>query len=453
MKITIRKPFSAFKFLVISITFCLIVLISIIIYSYLGTQKLYNDFKWVQHTYQVQSRLENLTTLVSESESAKRGFLITGQQDFFNLFIKIKKEIITEIAFVQHLKKDDEPQMEKILKLEQLIIKRLEIVDSLLLLKLNNETAYKERHIEIINLGKDYMNQIKILNNDITKEEEKLLRQREEMAYDDLRTTDLAIIISGFLSLLTVGLAIFVLKKDINRQNNINKELRMLDSQKNKFFSIISHDLRNPINAVKQLSGFLKAEHISEAEVKTISKLIDESIIKISNLLEDLLKWGKLQMNKIEFKIEKFDISILLQECIGNLISNAHLKNITIDFQTQPNTFVQADQNMIQTVIRNILSNAIKFTHKGGLIVIKIEKKQNEIQILFNDNGIGMTNETMMKLFRIDSTQSMIGTDNETGTGLGLILCKEFIEKNGGQITIDSIINQGTKIYITIPSA
>lgn len=448
-----RTKTTAFTVLVIGIAVSLCVLISVIIYSYICTKNLFADFKWVQHTYLVQSKLENITTLVSETESAKRGFLITGQKEFLNLYQGYRKEITHEIVLLEELKKNDQPQIEKILALENLILQRLQSIDSLIAMKLKDEKLYSEKYIAIINQGKFFMHQIRILNQQINSEEDRLLKERERLAYKDLYITEMAIFISGFLSLVIICLVIFIFKKDIDRKNQIAKELRALDAQKNKFFSIISHDLRNPVNGVKQLLTFLKSDNLPEEELKVIIKMIDESILKVSNLLEDLLKWGKLQMNKIEFKVEQFDLSLLVDESLNTLQQTAVLKNITISSKVPNATMVQADKNMVQTVVRNLLSNSIKFTMRGGTIDLYISLKPGFIKLFIKDNGIGMSEDTMSKLFRIDVAQSLTGTDNETGTGLGLILCKEFVEKNGGKIELSSILDKGTTIAVTFPNA
>lgn len=447
-----RTKTTAFTVLVIGIAISLGVLISVIIFSYICTKNLFADFKWVQHTYLVQSKLENITTLVSEAESAKRGFLITGQKEFLSQYRSNRKKITHEIVLLEELKKSDQPQIEKIIALENLIIQRLQSIDSLIAMKLKDEKIYSEKHIAIINQGKFYMHQIRVLNQQIHAEEDKLLKEREKLAYKDLYVTEMAIFISGFLSLVIICLVVFIFKKDIDRKNQIAKELRALDAQKNKFFSIISHDLRNPVNGVKQLLDFLKADNLPNEEVKVIGKLINESILKVSNLLEDLLKWGRLQMNKIEFKVEQFDLSLFVDDSLNTLQQTAVLKNITISSEVPKETMVQGDKNMIQTVVRNLLSNAIKFTMRGGTINLYTTLKPGFIKLYIKDNGIGMSEDTMAKLFRIDAAQSLTGTDNETGTGLGLILCKEFVEKNGGKIELTSILKKGTTIAFTIPS-
>ena len=156
-------------------------------------------------------------------------------------------------------------------------------------------------------------------------------------------------------------------------------------------------DLRNPVNAVKQLSGFLKTEQLPESEVKVIGKMIDDSILKVSNLLEDLLKWGRLQMNRIEFKLESFDLSELLNESMVALQQTALLKIISIQQKVEKGIIVHADRNMIQTVIRNLLSNAIKFTSRGGIIEFTTEKKFGFVKLSVTDNGVGMATETDRK--------------------------------------------------------
>lgn len=447
----LTSRFSAFSILVIGIVVSLTILLGVIFYSFIRANQLFENFKWVEHTYRVQSKLEIITTLVSDAESAKRGFLITGHKDFLKTYNLCRKQITHEIVLLEELKRNDKQQLDKIFELENLILQRLQAIDSLMVLKLKDPAMSIEKFANVIMLGKVYMKQIRLSNRQIAAAEEKLLRQRENLAYTNLSINKIAIIIAGFWSVVIVGLVIFIFRKDVDRTNKIAKELRELDAQKNKFFSIISHDLRNPVNAVKQLSGFLKTEHLPEPEVKAIGKMIDDSILKVSNLLEDLLKWGRLQMNRIEFKLESFDLGNLLNECIVALEQNAKMKNISIHQKIEEAILVHADRNMIQTVIRNLLSNAIKFTSRGGDIKFTTEQKTGFVKLIVKDNGIGMASETMEKLFRIDTAQSLQGTDNEIGTGLGLILCKEFIEKNGGKIEVASTLGKGTSIAITIP--
>jgi signal transduction histidine kinase len=435
----------------LGISLSLLVLVTVISYSYFSTQRLYSDFKWVQHTYEVQNKLASITNLVSESESAKRGFLITNQKEFLYNYYGFKTQITDEINLLQELKQNDSIQSDKIIQLENLILHRLSTIDSLINLKLSDEEGYLSKHVTIINLGTDFMHKIRKLNLEIIEREAKLLKQRESKAYNDLSDSNKSIFFAGFLSLLIILLVVFFYKKDIDKQNKISKDLRELDAQKNKFFSIISHDLRNPVNAVKQLSGFLKSDNLTEGEVRTIGKMIEESILKVSNLLEDLLKWGKLQMNKIEFKMEVFNIDLLIYECVASLHQNSFLKNISVQNEVAPNIAVLADKNMVLTVVRNLLSNSIKFTHKGGVIEIMADYAGNFVNIKIKDNGIGMSPETLSNLFRIDSTHSLPGTEKEIGTGLGLILCKEFVEKNGGKIEVQSVPNKGTTISFTLP--
>ena len=447
----LTNKFSAFSILVIGIVVSLAILLGVIIYSFIGANQLFENFKWVNHTYKVQSKLEIITSLVSEAESVKRGFLITGQKEFLTAYNHCRNQITHEIVLLEELKRNDKPQLDKIYYLENLILQRLQSIDSLIVVKIKNPALPLENFTSVVMKGKEYMKHIKVCNTEIALEEERLLVQRENLAYTNLRVTKIAIIAAGFWSVVIVGLVIFIFRKDVDRTNRIAKELRELDAQKNKFFSIISHDLRNPVNAVKQLSGFLKTEQLPESEVKVIGKMIDDSILKVSNLLEDLLKWGRLQMNRIEFKLESFDLSELLNESIVALQQTAVLKNISIHQKLESRIMVHADRNMIQTVIRNLLSNAIKFTSRGGLIEFTTEQKFGFVKLSVTDNGVGMATETMQKLFRIDTAQSLQGTDNEIGTGLGLILCKEFTEKNGGKIEVVSTLGKGTRITISIP--
>ena len=229
--------------------------------------------------------------------------------------------------------------------------------------------------------------------------------------------------------------------------------LRELVATKDKFFSIIAHDLKSPFNSILGLSNLL-VEQIEEKNfdgIEEYAKIIQKSSTTVFNLLMNLLEWARSQTGRMEFSREYIELGALINEVIELSNESAHQKSITIIKELPRNLLVFADKAMINTILRNLISNAIKFTYPDGHIIISAEKKLDELKISVSDNGIGIKKEAIGKLFRIDENNIRMGTQNEMGTGLGLILCKEFIEKHHGKIWVESEIGKGSKFSFTIP--
>lgn len=253
---------------------------------------------------------------------------------------------------------------------------------------------------------------------------------------------------------LTTGLDITEYKKLLREIRENEATLRELNAQKDKFFSIIAHDLKNPFNGILGISELL-LEQINEKDYTGIDEyasLIRQSSKSAFELLNNLLEWARAQTGKVVYAPKIFNLSKLIEENIALLKSNADQKDITIG-KAMPegiNTF--ADEQMISTILRNLISNGIKFTHKGGEIRIAVEQTEKEIIISVADNGIGIESERIQDFFRIDKNTSTPGTNNEEGTGLGLILCKEFVGKHNGKIWVESMRGRGSVFYFTLPN-
>ncbi len=232
-------------------------------------------------------------------------------------------------------------------------------------------------------------------------------------------------------------------------------ELNELNASKDKFFSIIAHDLKNPFNNIIGFSEILKEEINSGklSKVNEYAEMINSSAVQTFRLLENLLEWANSQTKKISFNPSSVNLSELLNEEFNILNDTAIRKNIELKSFIPENLVIMADRNMIKTVLRNLISNAIKFTPISGKVEVDAMTKNKYIEIAISDNGIGMTKETIAKLFRIDADLSTSGTENEKGTGLGLFLCKEFVEKHGGRIWVESEAGKGSQFIFTLPLA
>ena len=229
--------------------------------------------------------------------------------------------------------------------------------------------------------------------------------------------------------------------------------LKELNATKDKFFSIIAHDLKSPFNSIIGLSDLLseKMRRKDFSEIEIYATTIQNSSWKAMNLLTNLIEWSRLQTGRMEFKPAFFEIISLINEVTELLNEAARQKSITISSETPPYFNVLADKSMISTVLRNLLSNAIKFTKPGGKIVISAIQKDKELMLAVSDNGVGIKKDALDKLFLIESSSSTRGTQEEEGTGLGLILCKGFVLKTGGKIWAESEAGKGSRFVFTLP--
>lgn len=241
---------------------------------------------------------------------------------------------------------------------------------------------------------------------------------------------------------------------DISDQKQIEKELKLANSTKNKFFSIISHDLRGPFST---LIGFIKLllgeyENLNDSDRLKYLRYIDQSSDSIFRLLENLLYWTRSQLNSIKITPRKIDLLELVNEISIILNNQADSKKIAIENLVRKSTFIYADKNTITTVLRNLISNAIKFTNTGGCVKIYAIEKNEDYVITIEDNGTGIEKSDINNLFRLDTKVQKDGTAKEKGSGLGLLLCKEFIEKNNGIIWVESEVGKGSKFIFNLKS-
>jgi signal transduction histidine kinase len=247
-------------------------------------------------------------------------------------------------------------------------------------------------------------------------------------------------------------------KEEIMRQRDEleeqRKKLQESNSTKDKFFSIIAHDLRSPFTITLGFTELLmkKFDTFTTEQIKEFIVHIHESSQKQFKLLENLLQWSRIQLGRIRFDPINVNLNSICNNVISVLELNAKKKDIDIINEIKDDTKIYADENMITTIGRNLLSNAIKFTPRGGKIKLYSTLKNNYVEIWVQDSGIGISADTLPKLFRIDENTSTPGTEEETGTGLGLVLCKELVEKHGGQIYAESIPGEGTTMKFTVPS-
>lgn len=238
--------------------------------------------------------------------------------------------------------------------------------------------------------------------------------------------------------------------------NQAEKKLIELNHSKDKFFSIIAHDLKNPFHGFMRLTEVIITdfEELSREEIKSYLEEIHSSAEKLYKLLENLLTWSKVQIGKFPYEPEEINLIEIFDSVILLYKENAMVKRIKINNKLKGDEKIYADKNMIDTIIRNLISNAIKFTNFDGNINIYTDTENNDnlIKIIIEDNGIGMSADEISKIFRLDFQMIKNGTANEKGSGLGLILSKELVEKNFGKLDIESFEGAGTKCILTLPT-
>jgi PAS domain S-box-containing protein len=231
------------------------------------------------------------------------------------------------------------------------------------------------------------------------------------------------------------------------------KRLKELNETKDTFFSIIAHDLKSPFNSIMGFSEIL-AEQIQEkdyAGIEEYAKIIQDSSKRAMNLLMNILEWSRIQTGRISFNPENIDLNQLVDEIIDLLNDSALQKQITIHKILSADIRVFGDHEMLGTIFRNLISNAIKFTYPAGKITVSMVESIDNYNFSVKDNGVGIEPEHLAKLFGIGEKITTHGTENEKGTGLGLILCKEFIEKHGGKIWVKSEVTKGSTFSFSLP--
>jgi signal transduction histidine kinase/tetratricopeptide (TPR) repeat protein len=325
----------------------------------------------------------------------------------------------------------------------------------------SEESRLKIKELELKYNAENFQNEIELLKKDNEIKNLRLNRLRIE-------------VISLVIFLLLAGTIWFInsqrnrLKRETNKlltQKNQELEstlrklkeselsLKELNAAKDKFFSIIGHDLRNPLNALLGFSELISgsSRDFTLEEIRKYNKIINDSARNIHQLIENLLEWSRSQSGNIDFSPKHHNL-LPITNGIQDISSiQLKKKNITVHNYIPEDLVVFADKNLLSTILRNLINNAIKFTPSGGYISLSAERSNGQVSISISDTGIGMTRDQLNNLFLLDNHLTKIGTSQETGTGLGLILCKEFVEIHKGSIKVESEPNKGSTFKFSLP--
>lgn len=330
------------------------------------------------------------------------------------------------------------------------------------------DTIIKEEHLKKISkLDEKYKFEV---------QQKELDLQKEQLISEKYKTQFLIIIFVASAIVIALLIAIIILyykrfcavqkshkelldnKEQIQEQNKIinnkNYELEELNKTKDKLISIIAHDLRNPLQALMLSSNLIyeKIDVMDNEKILTLAKGINQASIQMNQLLDNLLEWALTKTNAAVSNPDVYHLKSTVEEQINYSKISFQNKNITIDNEIHDSIKIFADINHLQTVFRNLISNGIKFSNNGGRIRIFIHKHSaSEVEIAVQDNGVGIPDKSLVKLFDINTTETTLGTQKEKGSGLGLVLCKEFIELNGGKIRVESKLGTGSTFFVNIP--
>jgi signal transduction histidine kinase len=354
-----------------------------------------------------------------------------------------KNKLFTLSSKINRALKDTEERKEKIINAEKIKIQAAELIIANKELVFQNEEK-ENRAAELFILSetlKAQKEELRRANEELHEKAQLLQRQEEKL----IRTNDDLLELNQHLE-----------KRIFERTcelENLNHELKDLSLSKDKFLSVISHDLRNPLTALLIASDKLSEDidnHIFET-IQPFAKIIHDSSHKILQQLNDLVHWAKMQQEKTTLNPERLHLISSVEQSFELLKANAMQKNILFENKVSFDIYVKADALMLRSILQNLLTNAIKFSPQGGLISVTAQLKDKMVEICIIDSGIGMESNISKNLFIKSNTAPVPGTNNEKGSGLGLILVKDFVTQNGGTIRVESEIEKGTSIFFTLP--
>ncbi len=328
-----------------------------------------------------------------------------------------------------------------------------------------NQIAFKQLSDSLLNKEKEQeMNYLHMLQKDLENKELKHSFDQQEERIKNQKLLNGIYFLVGFV-LLLLALLLWrnlALKNRLNRrlkaQNSLiaskNKELMLLNATKDRFFHMVAHDLKSPLSAMISFTDILQTnlELFDETQIREFLESLHQSSSQGFKLLENLLDWARLQTNVITYQPHELKLYPLIEDTMVLLQGNATNKDIGIDLVVDQDLMALIDRNMFLTVLRNLVSNAIKYSHPGNRISIEAERLNKTVFVRVKDQGIGIPEEERLRLFNIESYFSRPGTNQEKGTGIGLVLCHDFVNKWGGKISVESTEGQGSCFTFTVPT-
>lgn len=437
---------SNFVKLIAGIGISLMFLLASLALSYLLSIRLKESIDRTEILYKVMHQMDKVLYNLSFCEGNIRGYLITKDDHFLEEFETNKSVLRNELYDLNHVQYDKE-----IKQFNNLLEQKMKVMDDkMYIIKAPNFKAVDLA--ALVNQGRTLTNAIVKFKNRLELQEMELLKNRNLDISYYLIFARYIILLSTLTSIILGIITFIITRKYLKEIKKTVNDLQELDQNKNKFFSIISHDLRAPAGRMVHLSKMVAdSYHSKHKDMEKMLSMNQASAVKLMSLIDNLLLWGKSQMNKIDLKPNEVYVYSCVQQAIHLLEDIAFTKNIKLIDKVERSIAVFVDQNMLNTVIRNLIHNAIKYSKENTEVIINAKVIKNTVEITVQDFGLGMYPNEVSKLLSMENIISQPGTAKEEGSGLGLILCKEFIEKNQGSIWIESEKGKGTIILISLP--
>ncbi len=434
--------------LLFSLAIIVLIVTGILLFRF--TCGIVNDNKNISDITSLYESLEDLRIQIRSTIIAHRDYMLTQDTGYLAEYLTSKEKNIKQLQSFCKSDVFDIIPKNTIDSIENLLELNFIYLDSLISLDIVNEIDEIETFIDIH--SSEVFRKLSGLNTVIEHKLESMFNVFRLEAAKRAKFSLYLITSAYSIAILILIISFIGLRNQIINRIKIEKELRESNKLKDKFFSIVAHDLRAPFTFLLNLSSLINEAHSSRKEelVKEILKSIENISMKTFNLLNNLLQWANTQTGILKIKKEKIDIHELIEDNLLLYEAMIREKEIAV-FNESVTAHVYADKNMINTVIRNLISNAIRYTQVGGEVKIHAFENDDNIEVFITDNGTGMNPDDINKLFRLDVDTRQIISSEEKGSGLGLILCKEFIDKHNGEIKAELNTDRGCTFSFKIP--
>lgn len=409
----------------------------------------------VSRLYEIieEIRITLRTVIISQ-----RNYLITSENEYYLNYLDQKKHLLNQVDKLNQIKSSGYISEKEIIQLNEMICNKLQTLDEMIELANYNRIEEIERLVE--EKSNPIFERIQTNASNIENSLEKIISEFRISSQRNARITTRSIYSGYTIAFLLLFISFLSLERQIKRRKLAEKELQNktrilseMNIEKDKFFSILAHDLKNPFTALLGLMDILKnaLDKKDIVQIKEMISLIDTSSRKTYYLLQNLLEWAMIQTGRLTPNFININFYEVIEETYELLIDAAIAKNISIILPEKSQLFAYADKNMVQTVFRNLMSNAIKFTSEDGHIKVGIQTEKTHIIISVADTGCGIKHNELPLLFRLDIDTRQIGTGSHKGTGLGLILAKELMNQNKGDIWAESEYGKGSTFFMSVP--
>ncbi len=449
----------------------LCVLVAISIESYINLRQFKKANRWVEHTQLVNNQLDDLLLQLTETETAQRGYILTGESSYLKDYqTAINKAVKPEIQALRQLTRDNPIQQRRLNELEPLVSAQLAVFQQTLDLQRNQGFDVALQAIRT-GKGKLLMDEIRQLIGQMGDTENELLKQRSATSEAQAQTTTLVVVLGSLVAALIVALAIFTLDQDINKRMRVEEQLQTLNSEleqrvsdrtqeleaasraKDEFLSILSHELRTPLNAVLGWSRLLRGGQLSSAKTAQAIEIIERNAKSQSQLIDDLLDISRVIQGKLRLNVRPVQPITLIEAVINSVRPAADARSIRLQAVLDPSAGpISGDSERLQQVLWNLLSNAIKFTPKGGRVQIRLERINSHIEITVSDTGIGISANFLPYVFERFRQSDSTSTRTYGGLGLGLAIVRQLVELHGGTVHAASPgEGQGATFTVILP--